>query len=251
MDGRADRADRRDPRPHEDPERLPFPPALPRGSGRCCRAGRRPRRLHVGQPHDAVGRHPGRRDVGAAWCCVSLGDAAPGAVARSWARGTDRCFDPPPRVRWHLSARRQSRTTPHLLELRTSGDLLSEQRRLNSVEETFKPAHQLRLSDAQLGFAGVLSSVKGREMRSSSSTSSGASPSSSSAIERRWISFRRARPASSRGALRTSSNNCLIIVPIRITLPGCSTSSVIGGWPPSNSVRSPASRRPACRRVRR
>ena len=44
---------------------------------------------------------------------------------------------------------------------------------------------------------GMLSSVKGSEMRSSSSVSSGARPSSSSAIDRRWISFRRARPASS------------------------------------------------------
>ena len=69
------------------------------------------------------------------------------------------------------------------------------------------------------------SSWKGRVIRSSSSTSSGARPSSSSAIERWWISARRARPFSSSGALRTSSSSCLTIEPIRITLAGCSTRS--------------------------
>ena len=41
-----------------------------------------------------------------------------------------------------------------------------------------------------------------------------------------WISRSRLRLASSSGAARTSSSSCLIIVPIRITLAGCSTRSV-------------------------
>ena len=44
-------------------------------------------------------------------------------------------------------------------------------------------------------------SDRGSVIRSSSSTSSGANPCSSSVSERRWISARRARPASSRGEL--------------------------------------------------
>ena len=73
---------------------------------------------------------------------------------------------------------------------------------------------------------GIASSVNGSESRSSSSTSSGARPSSSSLIERRWISLSRSRLASSSGSRRTSSSSCLIMLPIRITLAGCSTSSV-------------------------
>src|SRR5674476_1218937 len=69
------------------------------------------------------------------------------------------------------------------------------------------------------------SSPNGRVMRSSSSISSGARPSSSSLIERRWISASLVRPASSNGALRTSSRSCLIMEAIRMTLPGCSTRS--------------------------
>ena len=52
-------------------------------------------------------------------------------------------------------------------------------------------------------------------------------PSSSSWIDVSWISRSRWRPASSSGAARTSSSSCLIIVPIRITLAGCSTMPVI------------------------
>ena len=70
---------------------------------------------------------------------------------------------------------------------------------------------------------GCVSSVNGSDSRSSSSRSSGARPSSSSLIELSWISRSRARVASSSGAARTSSSSCLIIVPIRMTLAGCST----------------------------
>ncbi len=68
-------------------------------------------------------------------------------------------------------------------------------------------------------------SLNGRAIRSSSAMSSGASPSFSSAMERSWMSASRARPASSSGALRTSSRSCLTIEPMRITLAGCSTRS--------------------------
>src|SRR5918992_2261124 len=85
---------------------------------------------------------------------------------------------------------------------------------------------------------GVLSSVNGSESRSSSSTSSGARPASSSLIEAWWISLSRLRLASSSGAAFTSSSSCRIMLPIRITLAGCSTSSVIersSSSPPSGS----------------
>ena len=49
------------------------------------------------------------------------------------------------------------------------------------------------------------------------------------------MSFSRTRLASSSGAARTSSSSCLIMLPIRITLAGCSTISVTG------SSRGPAS----------
>jgi hypothetical protein len=74
---------------------------------------------------------------------------------------------------------------------------------------------------------GVPSSENGSVSRSSSSISSGASPASSSLIEDRWISLSRLRLASSSGAAFTSSSSVRIIVPIRITFAGCSTSSVI------------------------
>ncbi len=83
---------------------------------------------------------------------------------------------------------------------------------------------------------GVLSSVNGSDSRSSSSRSSGARPSSSSRIERWWISRSRLRLASSSGAARTSSSSCLIIVPIRITLAGCSTRLVTSSPRPSSHV---------------
>src|SRR5882757_7149276 len=73
---------------------------------------------------------------------------------------------------------------------------------------------------------GMLSSVNGRLSRCSSSRSSGARPCSSSLMEFSWISRSRDRDASSSGAARTSSSSCLIMVPIRITLAGCSTMSI-------------------------
>ncbi len=44
-------------------------------------------------------------------------------------------------------------------------------------------------------------------------------------MEDLWISRSRLRDASSSGAARTSSSSCLIIVPMRMTLAGCSTRS--------------------------
>src|SRR5271163_152047 len=54
----------------------------------------------------------------------------------------------PPR----LACRGQS-ALAHLLELGPGGHLLGHQRRLNAVEESFEPADELRLCDAQLGIA--------------------------------------------------------------------------------------------------
>ena len=45
----------------------------------------------------------------------------------------------------------------------------------------------------------------------------------------------RARPASSRGAERTSSSSCLIMLPMRITLAGCSTRPATDVDPPPSS----------------
>jgi hypothetical protein len=55
-----------------------------------------------------------------------------------------------------------------------------------------------------------------------------------SLIELSWIAFSRARLFSSSGAARTSSSSCLIMLPIRMTLAGCSTISVTGRSPPSS-----------------
>ena len=84
----------------------------------------------------------------------------------------------------------------------------------------------------------------GRVIRSSSSRSSGARPCSSSRDRRRWISTSRARPASSRGAPRTSSSSCLIMLPIRITLAGCSTCSTGLGSPAGLTAALRGPRRP-------
>ena len=73
---------------------------------------------------------------------------------------------------------------------------------------------------------GVSPSLNGRVIRSSSSRSSGARPCSSSRIDAAWMSRSRLRLASSSGAARTSSSSCLIMVPIRMTLAGCSTISL-------------------------
>jgi len=87
-------------------------------------------------------------------------------------------------------------------------------------------------------------SANGSDSRSSSATSSGASPSSSSLMELWWISFSRALLFSSRGAALTSSSSCLIMLPIRMTLAGCSTISVTGRSPPS-ALSSPAMAMPS------
>src|SRR5215467_12358649 len=85
---------------------------------------------------------------------------------------------------------------------------------------------------------GASSSVKGRESLSSSSTSSGARPDSSSLTERSWICRSLTRLFSSSGEARTSSRSWRIMLPIRITLAGCSTMSTSGRsrpWPPPSS----------------
>jgi prephenate dehydratase len=102
-------------------------------------------------------------------------------------------------------------------------------------------AWAIRSSDS----LGVVSSANGSDSRSSSSTSSGARPSSSSLMEFWWISFSRARLFSSSGAAFTSSRSCLIMLPMRMTLAGCSTISVTdfsvtppsaSSWPPPTAM---------------
>src|SRR3954468_15975108 len=53
-----------------------------------------------------------------------------------------------------LHARREG--AAHLLELRAGGHLRGVDRGLDAVEEPLEPAHQLRLSDPQLGVGGGL-----------------------------------------------------------------------------------------------
>ena len=91
---------------------------------------------------------------------------------------------------------------------------------------------------------GAWSSANGSEIRSSSSRSSGARPSFSSTIDRSWISRIRCRLASSSGAALTSSSSCLIMLPIRITLAGCSTRRV-GSSPAASSVCTVPTGRPS------
>ena len=90
---------------------------------------------------------------------------------------------------------------------------------------------------------GAWSSTNGSVIRCSSATSSGDRPSSSSCSDRSWISASRARAASSRGALRTSSRSCLIIVPIRMTFAGWPTSEMMSsGWSSSGTGSSTSTR---------
>src|SRR5450755_2760453 len=101
-------------------------------------------------------------------------------------------------------------------------------------------------SSASLGRS---SSANGKESRSSSETSSGASPSSSSLIELWWISLSLALLFSSSGAARTSSSSWRIMLPIRMTLAGCSTISITGrselpGCSASSSGEAPSTGRP-------
>ncbi len=70
--------------------------------------------------------------------------------------------------------------------------------------------------------------------------SSGARPSSSSLIELLCICFSRALLFSSSGAALTSSSSWRIMLPIRITLAGCSTISVTGRSAPSWTSASTA-----------
>ena len=81
------------------------------------------------------------------------------------------------------------RPPAHLLQLQPGRHLLGDQRRLDAVEQPLQPADQLGLRDPQLGLARrCVALANGSESRSSSSRSSGASPSSSSTIDRWWIS---------------------------------------------------------------
>src|SRR4051794_12521548 len=91
-------------------------------------------------------------------------------------------------------------------------------------------AWAIRSSDSVGG-----ASSNGWISRSSSSSSSGASPSLSSLIEVCSTVASRLRPGSSRGAAFTSSSSCCTMRPIRMTLAGCSTSPV------SRSALSPLS----------
>ena len=50
----------------------------------------------------------------------------------------------------------------HPFEFLAGGHLLREQGRLDAVEEPFQPADELRLGDAQLGFARDLVVVEGQ-----------------------------------------------------------------------------------------
>ena len=111
----------------------------------------------------------------------------------------------------------------HLLELRPGGHLLGEQGGLDAVEQALQPADQLGLGDPQLGLARRV--VLGERQREPLELLDqfGGQPLSSSLIELWWISPSRARLFSSSGAARTSSRSWRIMLPIRITLAGCST----------------------------
>src|SRR6266508_5919592 len=81
--------------------------------------------------------------------------------------------------------------------------------------------------------------LNGATRRLSSSSSSGARPSLSSLIDVSSTPARRDRPASSSGAAFTSSRSWRIMLPIRITLAGCSTRSVMCCSSLSSSSCSP------------
>ena len=127
-----------------------------------------------------------------------------------WSRGPVRPGDPE-------VARR-------ILQLLLGRHLLCEQRGLDAVEQALQPADQLCLGDAQLGVRRRRRAERQRDPVELLDQL-GARPALSSSIDRRWISASRVRPASSSGALRTSSRRFLIIDPIRMTLAGCSTRS--------------------------
>lgn len=130
----------------------------------------------------------------------------------------------------HADARRQCSLT-HVFELGAGRHLLGEQGRLDAVEQSFEPPHQLRLRDAEFGVGGdgVVGEGQGEALELVAQF--GARPCSSSWIDDLWISFNLLRLASSSGAARTSSRSCLIIVPMRMTLAGCSTMSATDSVP--------------------
>ena len=125
----------------------------------------------------------------------------------------------------------------HLLELRARRHLLGEQRGLDAVEETLEPADELGLRDPELGVASarLLGERQGDPLAAPPPA-----PAPGPARARRWTGCgsraSRARPASSSGCGATSSSSCLIMLPMRMTLAGCSMSSV--GLGPSSPVRA-------------
>ena len=126
---------------------------------------------------------------------------------------------------WAAGATPAGQGPAHLLQLCARRHLLREQHGLDAVEQALEPADELRLRDPELGVGrrdcprrtAAPSSAAPRRAR-------GRGPSRARSSDRSWISARRARPASSSGALRTSSRSCLIMLPIRMTLAGCSIS---------------------------
>ena len=164
-----------------------------------------------------------------------------------------RCPGPARRPACCWLRRRARRQAPaHLLQLGAGRHLLGEQRRLDAVEQALQPADELGLRDPQLGVGrDAVLGERQADSRCSSSRSSGASPSSSSLMEFSWISLSRLREASSSGAARTSSSSCLIIVPIRMTLAGCSTMLPTPCSSSPSSAAAPGPCRPAGRPARR
>ena len=130
-------------------------------------------------------------------------------------------------LRQRLARRAGTRRQPaaHLLQLRPRRHLLGEQRRLDAVEQALQPADQLGLRDPQLGVAG--GGVVGERQCSAGSARRAARapgpPPARLTESGQDLARAASREASSSGAARTSSSSCLIIVPIRMTLAGCST----------------------------
>ena len=125
----------------------------------------------------------------------------------------------------------------HLLQLRAGRHLLGEQRGLDAVEQPLQPADQLGLGDPQLGVARrrvlaerqrdplqLLDQLRGQALLE--------------LLDRGRVDLRsRCRLASSSGADFTSSSSWRIMLPIRITLAGCSTMSVTDAGCVGSSVR--------------
>ena len=202
---------------------------------------------------------------------VLVGLLGPAAVVRGLRRRPLAALEVHPagvaglgRLVWSCPAAAAGRPSPRqaaadLLELGAGGHLLGVDRGLDAVEEALEPADQLGLGDPQLALGGRLVLGERQRSRSSSSTSSGARPASSSLMEAWWISLSRLRLASSSGAAFTSSSSWRIMLPIRITLAGCSTRSVMRARRSSSSPSAAdlgadagtADRLPSGRRSRR